>query len=111
MGETGLKRVLNQYIQADLKDITALLKWHFFEIKPVNFAIEPFITFPVGTTDKGLGTGRTNPGFIFITTSDIKPFLTHTNIDYLRNENTVGLRTDLWHFSIAAEWILRTTSD
>lgn len=102
MRKTGGEKINTNGFQ----DITALLKWRFSEKKPVSFALEPFVTFPSGNIDKGLGNGRAGGGAIFITTAEFEKFVLHANANYYRNENKAGSRTDLWHFSAAGIWKL-----
>ncbi len=45
-----------------------------------------------------------SPSLFFITTKEMEPWTFHFNLGYLRNQNAVGERTDLWHASLACEW-------
>ncbi|MBU0646727.1 transporter [Patescibacteria group bacterium] len=86
-----------------ISDMSLDLKWRFFEKDGWGLALKPGITLPTGNEEKGLGGGRTTYRLFFITTKEIEPWAFHMNLGYIRNENNVGDRTDLWHASAAAE--------
>jgi hypothetical protein len=84
-------------------DISLELKWRFYERGGWSFAIKPGVTFPTGKEEKDLGTGRVTSSFFFITTKEIEPLAFHLNLGYLRNENKLDERKNLWHISLASE--------
>jgi hypothetical protein len=86
-----------------ISDISLELKWRFFEKDGLSLALKPGITLPTGDEDRGLGTGRVTYRLFFITTKEIKPWAFHLNLGYIRNENKVDERKDLWHLSLASE--------
>jgi hypothetical protein len=86
-----------------LSDMSLELKWRFFEKEGLSLALKPGITIPTGDEDKGLGTGRVTYSLFFITTKEIEPWAFHLNLGYIRNENKVDERKDLWHLSLASE--------
>jgi len=67
-------------------------------------ALKPGITIPTGDEDVGLGTGRVGASAFFIATQEWEPWAFHFNLGYIRNENKVDERVDLYHVSLAAEW-------
>ena len=86
-----------------LSDISLELKWRFYERDGWSFALKPGVTFPTGKEEKDLGTGRTTYGLFFITTKEIGPWAFHLNFGYMRNENKLDERKDMWHISLASE--------
>jgi hypothetical protein len=79
------------------------VKWRFWETEGLSFAVKPGASFPNGDEEKGLGTGRVTGSLYFITTEVTGPWAFHFNAGYLRNENKLDEREDLWHLSLAAE--------
>ncbi|MBM4128609.1 MAG: transporter [Nitrospira sp.] len=86
-----------------LSDVSLELKWRFFEKEGLSFALKPGITFPTGDDEKGLGTGKVGHSLYLITTKEAKPWAFHVNLGYIRNENKLDEREDLWHASFASE--------
>jgi hypothetical protein len=86
-----------------LGDMSLDLKWRLFEGNGWAFALKPGITLPTGNDARGLGGGRATYRITFITSKELDPWAFHLNLGYLRNENTTGDRTDLFHVSVAAE--------
>ncbi len=92
-----------------ISDISVDLKYRFYERDNLKLALKPGVSIPVGDHEKRLGTGKIT-GRIFlivekaIATSPITLFL---NAGYIRNENKLGERIDLWHISLAGEYKLR----
>ncbi len=86
-----------------LSDISLELKWRFYDRDGCSFAIKPGVTFPTGKEEKDLGTGKVTYSIFFITTKEIEPWVFHLNLGYMRNENKLDERKDIWHFSIASE--------
>jgi hypothetical protein len=86
-----------------ISDISLELKWRFFEKDSMSFALKPGIAFPTGNEKKGLGTGKVSYGIFFITTKEMKPWAFDLNLGYIRNENKVDERRDVWHASLASE--------
>lgn len=89
--------------QDGISDLSLELKWRFFEKEGLSFAIKPGITIPTGNEDRGFGTGRVTYKLFFITTKEVDPFTFHLNLGYVRNENKIGERKDIWHASLASE--------
>jgi hypothetical protein len=87
-----------------LADISIEVKWRFFEKDGLSFAVKPGITLPAGDKDKDLGAGRVAGTLYLITTKEIDPWAFHLNLGYIRNENSVDEREDIWHASLAGEF-------
>jgi len=86
-----------------VSDVSAELKWRFYEKDSLSFALKPGISLPVGDEEKGLGAGKATYNVFLITTKKVKPILVHLNLAYFRNENELEERKDLWYASLAAE--------
>jgi hypothetical protein len=84
-----------------ISDASIELKWRFYEHDGLSFALKPGITLPTGNDEKGLGAGRATSHLFFITTKEVKPWAFHLNLGYIRNENKVDERIDIWHASLA----------
>lgn len=86
-----------------ISDTSLEVKWMFHEKDGLSFALKPGITFPTGDDDKGLGTGRETYSLFFIASKEIEPWSFHFNTGYIRNENKIDDRKDIWHVSLASE--------
>lgn len=86
-----------------ISDLSVELKWRFYEKDGLRFALKPGFILPTGDDEKGLGTGRATYSAYFITTKEIGPWAFHLNLGYMRNENRVDERKDMWHASVASE--------
>ncbi len=84
-----------------ISDASVELKWRFYENNGLSFALKPGITLPTGNDEKGLGAGRATSHLYFITTKEVKPWTFHINLGYIRNENKVNEKIDIWHASLA----------
>jgi hypothetical protein len=87
-----------------ISDTALGVKWRLFEKDRVNFAVKPVMLIPTGNEDKGLGTGRTRYGAYFIITKEFDPWAIHANLGYIRNENKIDERNDLWQVSLATTY-------
>ena len=83
-------------------DLAIEAKWRFFENEGLSCALKPGFTIPTGDEEEGLGSGRTTYSLYFIASKEIDTKAFHINLAYIRNENTVGERKDIWHASVAA---------
>ncbi len=83
-------------------DVALDLKWRFYERDGLALALKPGITLPTGDEQKGLGTGQATYRLFFISSIEKKPWALHFNLGYIRNENKLEERLDLWHVSLAA---------
>lgn len=84
-----------------LSDIGLELKWRFYEKDGLSLALKPGLTLPTGDEDNGLGTGKATLSLFFITTYEQHPWAVHFNAGYIRNENIIDERKDIWHLSLA----------
>ena len=66
-------------------------------------AVKPGITLPTGNENKGLGTGKVTYSSYLIASKEFHPWEFHVNFGYIRNENKVDERKDIWHASLAME--------
>jgi hypothetical protein len=95
----------NNTVKADgISDASIELKWRFYEKDGLSLALKPGITLPTGDVDKGLGAGKMTYHLFLIATKEIAPCAFHFNLGYIRNENRINERNDIWHASIAAEF-------
>ena len=83
-------------------DIAMEVKWRFFEKNGFSFALKPGFTLPTGDEDKGLGSGRGAYYMYFIASKEANPWSFHFNLAYMRNENKIDERKDIWHASLAS---------
>jgi hypothetical protein len=88
-----------------ISDLVLEVKWRFWEDEALglSLAVKPGMTFHTGDHRRGLGVGRPNATLFLIATEEMDPLAIHLNLGYLRNENRVDERRDLWHASLAAE--------
>lgn len=87
-----------------ISDTALGVKWRLFEKDRVSFAIKPVMIIPTGNEAKGLGTGRTRYGSYFIITKEFDSWAIHANLGYIRNENKIDERNDLWQVSLATTY-------
>ncbi len=84
-----------------ISDMAAGMKWRFFESKGLSLAVKPAVFIPSGDYQKGLGTGKTGYSSFFIISEDLDPWEIYLNFGYLRNENRIDERKDIWSASLA----------
>jgi len=89
-----------------LADLSLEVKWRMFEREGFSLALKPGLTLPTGDEDRGLGTGRVAGYVYLISSKEISPWVFHLNLGYIRNENKIDERYDLWHASLAASYEL-----
>jgi hypothetical protein len=70
----------------------------------LNFAIKPGITIPSGDEEEELGTGKITGSFSMIIDTEFKNTSFYFNVGYIRNENEIGERKNLWNVSMAGEY-------
>jgi len=85
-----------------LTDISLEVKWRFYEEDGLSFALKQGITLPTGNEENGLGSGSPTLSLFLIGSKEIDLWDFHANLGYIRNENIVGERENLWHASFAA---------
>lgn len=95
---------LATYDEKGFSDTTLEVKWRFFEKGGYSLALKPGIRFPTGNDEKGLGAGRVGDQLFLIVSKELGPWAFHVNLGYIRNENKVDERYDLWHASLATTW-------
>ncbi len=90
-----------------LSDIELAVKYRFYEAERLRLALKPSITIPSGDSNRGLGTGRVTGRLFLIVDKEFEDFTLFFNVGYIRNENKVGERSDLWHISLAGEYKIK----
>ena len=98
-----------------ISDVSLQLKWRYYEKDGLSIAVKPGVTLPTGDEDKGLGNGKASYSTCIIITKDMTPWAFHFNLGYIRNEYKLQAyedanRKDLWHVSLALQWILSKVS-
>jgi hypothetical protein len=86
-----------------ISDISVEFKWNFYNDESIGLALKPGITIPIGDEEKELGTGETTYSLFFIFTKETPLVASHINIGYIRNENNISEKIDIWHASFASE--------
>lgn len=84
-----------------LSDITIEAKWKFYEKDSLGLTVKPGISLPTGDYRQDFGTGKVTYGAIFIISEEIEPMGFHLNAGYIRNENKINERRDLFSASFA----------
>lgn len=87
-----------------ISDSALGVKWRLHEKDGLSFAVKPGMIIPTGNEDKGLSTGRIDYGAYFIITKEFDPWAIHANLGYIRNENKIDERRDLWQVSLATTY-------
>lgn len=90
--------------ESGISDLSFEAKWRFFETGGLGLALKPGITLPTGDEKEGFGPGKVTYGLTLITTMEFDAFAFHFNAGYLRNENKVEERKDLYAFSLAGTY-------
>jgi hypothetical protein len=83
-------------------DLSIEANWRFHEQEGLSFALKPGFTIPTGDEERGLGSGRTNYYLYFIASKEMNPWAFNLNLAYIRNDNQIDERKDIWHASINA---------
>jgi len=87
-------------------DLSLDIKYRFYERQGLMIALKGGLNFPTGDHEKGLGSGMVN-GRIFLMVDKEFGLLTFFfNAGYIRNENRVDERKNLWHLSLAGDYKL-----
>jgi hypothetical protein len=84
-----------------ISDIVLEAKWRFYEKDGLAMAIKPGLALPTGNENKELGTGKVTYSSYLIASKELHPWEFHMNLGYIRNENRVDERKDIWHASFA----------
>ncbi len=90
-----------------ISDTALGVKWRIHEKEGLSFAVKPVATVPTGNDKKVLGTGKVGYGAYFIVTKETDPWEMHVNLGYLRNENRIDERQDIWHASLAGAYEIK----
>ena len=81
------------------------VKWRFFQNAPLSFGERAGVAVPTGDFDSGLGTGKTSPHAILISTYAADPWMFAANVAYAYDP-LIGDRRNLWGASAAAVYSL-----
>ncbi len=87
-----------------VSDVSFEIKWRFYEREGLSVALKPGLTLPSGDDDKGLGSGKATYSLFLITTYEDSPWAFHFNAGYIRNNNAIDERKDIWHLSLAGTY-------
>ncbi|MCX7793459.1 MAG: transporter [Thermodesulfovibrionales bacterium] len=90
--------------EAGISDIELGIKYRFYEGERFRIALKPSILIPAGDEKRGLGAGRFGGSVFLIFDRDFESFTLFLNAGYIRNENNIGERENLWHLSLAGEY-------
>ena len=92
------------YDEKGIGDAVLETKWRLFEKDKFSVALKPGISIPTGNDEKGLGAGLLGGHLFLIASQELGSWAFHGNLGYIRNENKVDERKDIWHASFAATW-------
>jgi hypothetical protein len=92
------------YDEKGIGDAVLETKMRLFEKNGFSMALKPGISFPTGNDEKGLGAGLLGGHLFLIASQELGSWAFHANLGYIRNENKVDERKDIWHASLAATW-------
>jgi hypothetical protein len=92
------------YDERGIGDAVLETKWRLFERNGLSLALKPGISIPTGNYEKGLGAGLLGGHLFLIASQELGSWAFHGNLGYIRNENKVDERKDIWHASLAATW-------
>ena len=102
-----LKERDGEVIKEDgIGDLTFDIKYRFYEKDGLRIALKPGLSFPTGDYERGFGSGRISGRIFLIIDKEFEAVTLFLNGGYIRNENKVGERKDLWHMSLAGEYRL-----
>jgi len=92
------------YDEKGFGDVTLETKLRLLEKNGFSLAFKPGLSFPTGNEEKGLGAGLVGGHIFLIASQELGSWAFHGNLGYIRNENNVDERRDIWHASLAATW-------
>jgi len=95
---------LTAYSEKGISDMVLEAKWRFFEKDGYSLALKPGVRVPSGDYKRGLGAGEVGYQAFLVGSKEIAPWAFHVNLGYVRNENKVDERANIWHASLAATW-------
>jgi len=103
-----LKEENGKTIEEDgIGDLAFDIKYRFYEKDGLRIAMKPGIGFPTGDYERRLGSGKVTGRIFLIIDKEFEPVTLFFNAGYIRNENKVAERRDLWHISLAGEYKLK----
>lgn len=94
------------YNDRGFSDIKLDLKWRMYANEGYSFAIKTGASYPTGRDTRGLGAGKMGSSIFFIASEARGAAAFHLNAGYIRNENTLNEREDIWHASFATTYEL-----
>jgi hypothetical protein len=92
------------YDEHGIGDTVLEAKWRLFEKNGFSMALKPGISIPTGNDEKGLGAGQLGSHLFLIASQELWSWAFHANLGYIRNENKIDERKDIWHASFATTW-------
>jgi long-subunit fatty acid transport protein len=92
------------YNEKGIGDVVLETKLRLFERNGFSMALKPGISFPTGDDEKGLGAGQLGGHLFLIASQELGSWAFHGNLGYIRNENKIDERKDIWHASLATTW-------
>lgn len=95
---------ITEYDEQGIGDAVLEVKMQLFEKNGFSLALKPGISFPTGNEEKGLSSGLLGGHIFLIASQELGSLAFHGNLGYIRNENNVDERKDIWHASLAATW-------
>ena len=95
---------ITAYDEQGIGDAMLETKLRLFENNGFSMALKPGISIPTGNDEKGLGAGLLGGHLFLIASQEVGSWAFHGNLGYIRNENKVDQRRDIWHASFAATW-------
>jgi hypothetical protein len=85
-------------------DVGLDLKWRFYELDELSFALKPGLTMPTGDESRGLGAGKYAASLFLVTTIAPAPWAFHLHLGHTHNANVHGEREHRWHASFAGSY-------
>ncbi len=92
------------YNEQGIGDAVLETKMRLFEKNGFSVALKPGISIPTGNDEKSLGAGLLGGHLFLIASQELGSWAFHGNLGYIRNENKLDERRDIWHASFAATW-------
>ncbi len=89
-----------------LGDTNLDFKWRFYGTAPWSLGVRAGLLAPTAHADLGLPRHKVSPHGILVVTGDFNPFTIDFNLGYTRMPEYLAARTDLFHFSTAAQYAL-----
>lgn len=80
------------------------MKWRFYGAAPLSFALRAGFDLPTNQNDLGLPHDNVSPHALLAATFDAAPYSFDANVGYTFGPKSTGLRTDLYHVSLAASF-------